>query len=41
MSFHIGDVENDVLTNTDYQDVKAFIGLNINNVYGQETYFQI
>ena len=28
MSFHIGDVENDVLTNTDYQDVKAFIGLN-------------
>ena len=36
MSFHIGDVENDVLTNTDYQDVKAFIGLNYKMFTGKK-----
>ena len=40
MSFHIGDVENDVLTNTDYQDVKASIGLNYKMFTGKK-HFQI
>ena len=36
MSFHIGDVDNDVLTNKDYQDVKAFIGLNYRMFTGKK-----
>ena len=36
ISFHIGDVEDDVLTNKDYQDVKAFIGLNYKMFTGKK-----
>lgn len=36
MSFYIGDVDNDVLTNKDYQDVKAFIGLNYRMFTGKK-----
>lgn len=36
MSFHIGDVENEILAKADFQDVKAFIGLNYRMFTGKK-----
>ena len=36
MSFHIGEVDNEVLAEPDYGDVKAFIKLNYKMFTGDE-----